>query len=133
YLAHAPDRVVLAPGESSATVTIMTDPVTAPTKVRIIAATGTTIEASLLLLPRPAASITLDPSSVTGGGTVTGTVTLASPAPPGGTLVDLASDNAAATVPQQVKIVAGASAALFTIATQPVASAATAHISAAWG
>ena len=67
-------------------------------------------------------SVTLDPTTITGGsgGTSTGTVTLSAPAPAGGTLVTLASSNIAlaATMPN-VRVPAGATSATFTVGTNP--------------
>jgi hypothetical protein len=62
-----------------------------------------------------------DPLVVTGGNPTTGIVTLAGPAPPGGTLVPLLSSHPQyASVPASVTIPAGAKSATFPIATSPV-------------
>ena len=79
-------------------------------------------------------SITLNPTSVTGGNSSTGTVILSGPAPTGGTQVTLASSNtAAAGVPASVTVAAGASSATFTVSTSAVASSTTVTISATYG
>ncbi len=77
-------------------------------------------------------SLTISPSSVTGGTSATGTVTLDNPAPSGGATVSLASDNAAATVPASVSIAAGANSATFPITTTAVTAQATANITASY-
>src|SRR5439155_9995714 len=64
----------------------------------------------------PAASlsaVSVSPPSVVGPASSTGTVTLTAAAPAGGTLVTLASSNAAATVPASVTVAAGATSATF--------------------
>ena len=92
---------------------------------------GSSNEASAT--PTVAFGLGLSPSSVTGGASSTGTVTLSSPAPSGGTTVSLASNSAAATVPMSVTIPAGSSSATFTVGTTAVSSATAATISAAAG
>lgn len=74
--------------------------------------------------------VSLNPASVRGGRSSTGTVTLNSPAPTGGTVVSLASSNASATVPATVTVAAGATSAAFTVTTTPVTSDRTATITA---
>lgn len=78
-------------------------------------------------------TLTAAPSTVVGGVNATGTVTLSSPAPSGGTVVSLSSANtAAATVPASVTVPAGASSATFTVASKPVASTVTFNLSASY-
>jgi subtilase family protein len=88
--------------------------------------------------PAPAAqssatpfSLTLNPTSVNGGNSSTGKVTLDSPAPSGGTVVALSSSNAsAATVPPSVTVAAGATSAAFQITTMASANSTPVTISA---
>src|SRR5258705_331275 len=68
-------------------------------------------------------SVALNPSTVIGGTSSTGTVTLTAAAPSGGTVVTLSSNSAAATVPANVTVVAGQTKATFTIKTVSGASA----------
>ena len=78
-------------------------------------------------------SLTLNPPSVTGGNSSTGTVTLSAPAPTGGAQVTLSSSNTtAANVPSSVTVAAGATSATFTVSTSAVASSITVTISAAY-
>jgi hypothetical protein len=79
------------------------------------------------------ASLSLSPTSVTGGATSTGTVTLTSAAPSGGLVVSLASGGAAASVPASVTVAAGATGASFAVSTTAVASATTVTISGTGG
>jgi Domain of unknown function (DUF4082)/Bacterial Ig-like domain/Bacterial Ig domain len=78
-------------------------------------------------------SVTLNPSTLTGGSGSTGTVTLNGPAPTGGALVTLSSGNAAATVPASVTVAAGAITATFAVATSSVASNTSASITGTYG
>jgi hypothetical protein len=88
--------------------------------------------ASVALLPS-ASSLTLNPTSVTGGAqTSTGTVMLSGPAPAAGAQVALSSDNAAASVPSSVTVPAGSSSATFTVGTNPVAASTVATILASY-
>ena len=93
------------------------------------------IDTGLAAQPAPAlSSLTLSPSSVTGGGTSQGTVTLSAPAPAGGAVVTLSSGNTAvATVPASVTVAGGATSATFTVTTRTVSTTTAVSISAAHG
>ena len=78
-------------------------------------------------------SLSLNPTSVTGGNSSTGTVTLSGAAPAGGAQVALSSNNGAASVPSSLAVPAGATSATFTVSTSAVAASATVAISAAYG
>jgi len=79
-------------------------------------------------------SLSLNPASVTGANSSTGTVTLSGPAPAGGAQVALSSNNTAvARVPSSVTFAAGATSATFTVTTSAVAASTTVSISAAYG
>jgi len=79
-------------------------------------------------------SLSLSPSSVVGGSSVTATLLLNGPASPGGTLVSLFSSNrTVASVPINIRVPAGASVATFPISTQGVASTSSVVISAVYG
>src|SRR6266576_2936252 len=135
--ASVPASVTIAAGASSATFTVSTSAVTASTPVTISASyAGVTKTASLTVLPQALptlSSLTLNPTSVTGGSPSTGTVTLSGPAPAGGATVSLSSgNNAAATVPTSVIVAAGASSATFTVSTSAVATSTPVTISASY-
>jgi len=83
----------------------------------------------VVLNPASLVSLTLNPTSVIGGNSSTGTVTLSAPAPTGGATVVLATDNSAAQVPPSVTVPAGATTATFTVTTTPIGALATANIS----
>lgn len=65
-------------------------------------------------------SMTLNPTSVTGGASSTGTVTLSGAAPSGGIVVSLSSSASTATVPANVTVAAGATSGTFTVNTSAV-------------
>ena len=85
---------------------------------------------SLTVNPPVLALVTLNPSSVVGGISSSGTMTLTGPAPAGGISVALSSDNpGVATVPASVNVAAGqTTSAAFTIATSVVSLPASANI-----
>jgi hypothetical protein len=73
--------------------------------------------------PASLSAVAVSPSTVVGGNSSTGTVTLTSAAPSGGALVSLSSSNTAvATVPASVTIAAGAASATFAATTPMVAA-----------
>ena len=75
-------------------------------------------------------ALSVSPTSVVGGSSSTGTVTLTSAAPAGGIVVTLSSTNA--TVPGSVTVVAGSTTAAFTVTTPVVASTTLAVITASY-
>lgn len=83
--------------------------------------------------PNPIASLSLSPTSVLGGASSTGTVTLGSPAPSGGAVVALTRSNASVvTVPPNVTVPAGQTSAPFTITTSPVGASTAVTITASY-
>ena len=68
-------------------------------------------------------TLTVEPSTVTGGQSAQGTATLGEQAPEGGTLVTLSSDAPGATVPESITIPAGATSGTFTVTTSAVSAA----------
>jgi hypothetical protein len=136
-VAHVPSSVTVAAGATSASFTVSTSPVSAPTAVTISAVySGVTRSASLTVKSPPLptlSSLSLNPSSVVGGvQSSTGTVTLSAPAPAGGAIVALSSSNAAARVPGSVTVPAGATSASFTINTSIVLISTSSTISASY-
>ncbi len=79
-------------------------------------------------------SLTLNPTSVTGGNSSTGIVTLSGPAPSGGAQITLSSTNTiVASVPSSVTVAAGATSGSFTVSTTAVAASTTITISVSYG
>jgi hypothetical protein len=77
-------------------------------------------------------SIILNPTTVTGGASSTGTVTLSGAAPSGGAVVYLSSSASAATVPSSVVVAAGTTSATFTVTTSPVTASTAVTITASY-
>src|SRR5260221_6894868 len=77
-------------------------------------------------------SLSLNPTSVTGGNSSTGTVTLSGAAPAGGAQVSLSSNNSAASVPSSLTVPAGATSATFPVRTTLVLVTTSANISASY-
>lgn len=99
-----------------------------PTNVRLSGCTATAPPAPAL------GSVSLDPATVQGGAAVSATVTLTAPAPSGGAVVSLTSNNtSAAIVPATLTVPAGVTTATTSsIATSTVSSTSTALISATY-
>ena len=78
-------------------------------------------------------SLTLSPTSISGGGNVQGTITLSQPAPAGGAIVALTTNSSSLTVPSTVTIPAAATSGTFTVSTSAVTSNQTGTITATYG
>jgi len=79
-------------------------------------------------------SLSLNPTSVVGWASSTGTVTLSGPAPAGGAQIALSSSNpTAAQVPTSVTVAAGATSATFTVSASVVSASTAVTISATYG
>ncbi|RMH08524.1 MAG: peptidase S8 [Armatimonadetes bacterium] len=79
-------------------------------------------------------TLSLNPTSVVGGDSATGTVTLTAAAPSGGFVVNLSSSNpSVASVPSSVTVPAGATSANFTVSTATVSSSTSVTITASAG
>ena len=79
-------------------------------------------------------TITVNPSTVTGGNSSTGTAALTAAAPAGGAVVSLSSSNTdVAGVPASVTVAAGSTSATFAITTSSVAANATVTLTASYG
>jgi uncharacterized protein (TIGR03437 family) len=77
-------------------------------------------------------SLSFSPTSVAGGGSVTGSVVLSLPAPTGGAVVALSSNSSTASVPATVTISAGSKSATFTVSAAAVNSNQTVVITGAY-
>src|SRR5262245_9293753 len=114
-----PAPVTVAPGATSASFPVTTNPVTTVTQVNITATSLGASRISTMTLNPPAAlnGVSVNPTAVTGNAGSTGTVTLGSAAPVGGAVVTLTSSNPAATVPVSVTVPAGATTKNFAVNT----------------
>lgn len=119
---NMPGSITMPEGASSASFTVTTLPVDAPSQVTISASTPGFIQSAVLEVDPPApAALALSPTSVVGGGSSQATVTLNGPAPAQGvTLTVSTSDASAAAPPATVTVPAGATSASFAVATNPV-------------
>jgi hypothetical protein len=136
--ASVPASVTVAAGATSAAFTITTSPVTAPTSVTLSGTFGgVTRQATLTVQPQPAgvtlSTLAVSPTSVTGGNSSQGTVSLTGPAPSGGAVVTLSDNSASANTPASVTIAAGAVSASFTVTTGTVTAATAVTITASFG
>jgi len=127
-VATPPPIVTIPAGQMSANFAVTTTSVTQDTVVTISALVGAASKSATLTVTRNGApaslsSITLNPTSVTGGATSQATVTLTAAAPTGGAIVTLSSSNtSAATVPASMTIPAGATSANATVTSKTVTS-----------
>jgi hypothetical protein len=136
----ASGTVLVPEGTSSAPFTVTTSPVAAQAQVTITASyLGVVRTAGLTVNPPPPpaglSSLGLNPASLTGGSSSTGTVTLSGPAPAGGATVALSSNTpAVAAVPASgtVLVPEGATSATFPVTTSPVAAQALVTLSATY-
>jgi hypothetical protein len=133
--AGVPASVTVPAGATSATFRVTTSPVDATTSVQLSATFGSTTRlAALEVTFGPALStLTLSPTTVVGGPSSTGTVTLSSAAA-GGAVVTLLSDNTrVVTVPGQVAVAAGATSRTFDVTTFAVTAPTAVVITASSG
>ena len=117
-----PTRTYQTAGTYTAQVTVTDNQGALATSSVVVVATS---------LPNVSA-LSLNPTSITGGGTSQGTVTLSGPAPSGGAVVNLSSNNAAATVPASVTVAAGSSSATFQVSSTSVSVSTSVTISASY-
>ena len=124
---HVPPSVSIAAGNSAASFTINTSAVsTNPTGGNVFASAGGVTKSIFVTVdPDPNAppilqSVSLNPTTVTGGNSATGTVFLNSPAPSGGIEATLSTSNLVAKPPPVVDIPAGQTSANFTVTTSAV-------------
>jgi len=116
-----PASVVIPAGQTSATFTGSTVPVSTATTATITASyDGVSQSAKLTLSPPVVELVSFTPTSVLGGDKSTGTITLNGMAPAQGLTVKLSSSAAYATVPSTLAIAPGATSATFTVKTVPV-------------
>lgn len=129
--ATAPATVTVLAGATEATFSVSTQAVTAQKDVTITA-TASNVSASATLTIRPIVPSTLDatPSSGTGGFTSTAKLTITDPAPAGGLVIPITSNNSAVKVPNAVSVAAGKNSVSFSITTIKVSSDQTATVTA---
>jgi outer membrane protein assembly factor BamB len=131
--AQVPANVPVLAGATTAAFIVTTSGVSGSTSATITGTYGTAQMATLNINPSTVASVTLNPTSVQGGTSSTGTVTLSGKAPAGGAAVALSSSNAAAQVPPSVTVTAGATTATFTVTTSAVLSSTSVTVTGMYG
>jgi hypothetical protein len=127
---HVPASVTIPEGNSATSFTIGTSAVSGlPTGGNVFASAGSVTRSIFVnVSPDPNAppllqSMTISPTTVSGGTSATGTVFLSAPAPAGGISVTLATSNASvARVPGIVSVAGGQTSASFTVTTFAVAN-----------
>ena len=135
--ATVPGSVTVAAGVTSASFAVATAAVTGSTPVTLTASyNGISRTTTLTVTPEPPAAslqgVTLNPTSVTGGTTSQGTVTLTAAAPTGGTVITLTSSNTGvAVVPDSVSVADGGTSATFAVTTSAVSASTPVTITAA--
>lgn len=116
-----PSTVTVASGAKTATFTVTSSAVTSNDTETIAGTLGaSTKSATITLDVVNVSTLTFSPSSVSGGTTVTGTVTLSVAAPPSGQVVNLSGGDSAVSYPATVTVASGAKTATFKVTTSPV-------------
>jgi len=132
--AGVPAELNIAGGATSATFTVTTKGVDSQTTATITAGNSTASKSvALTITPATLLSVTASPSSVTGGISTTGTVTLTGKAGPSGVIVTLTSSVASVVVPKTVTLSAGLTFVTFPVTTTAVSVLETARITAKAG
>jgi hypothetical protein len=141
-VASVPASVRVPAGGSSATFTVTTQPVSVSTPVMLtVWSEGNGEHPVLWVDPGPAgppgavtlSTLAVAPSSVSGGTSSSGTVTLSAAAPAGGAAVAVSSSSGAASVPGTVTVAAGATSATFGITTSSVTTSTPVTIAGSFG
>ena len=119
-----PASLTVAAGSTSATFTIATSTVSASVQIGITAsAGGVSLVENITVTPTiTIATFTVSPDLVWEHDSTTGTVTLSSQAPAGGTVVSLVSEGVDGRVPDTFTIAAGETVGTFTIETSGVSA-----------
>ena len=135
---HVPSSVSIPAGNSAASFVIGTSPVSGlPTGGNVFATAGGVTKSIFVNVaadpnaPPLLQSISIAPSSVSGGSSATGTVVLRAPAAAGGITITLSTSNrAVASVPGVVSVPGGQTSANFSVTTFAVSADTTATITA---
>ena len=139
-IAWTTGSVTIPEGATTATFAIQTNRVNQNAFAKVYVTDGAVSRSASLGILAPVAGLAFNPQSVVGGGSVTGTVALAEPAPAGGALVVL--DSAAPELvqtPDAVTVPEGEQTATFVATTTPVSTNSGARVAAgynggfAWG
>jgi hypothetical protein len=123
--AIVPASIAVASGSTTVTFTVSTTSFSSITSATITATYGSlSTSATLTVTPSPSvSSVSVIPTSLVGGATATGTVTLNATAPAGGLAVALWTNGSPAYVPSSVTVAAGSTTASFPLTTSAVTTA----------
>ena len=122
-IVSVPQTVVVPAGQTVGTFTLTTQAVAKASNVNITATLGSVSKTSgLIVTAAQLVLVSVSPSSVTGGTTATGTVSLDGTALAGGYTVTLANTNVFVTIPKTVTISAGSSMVTFSVTTKAVST-----------
>ena len=121
--AVVPASVTVPAGKKTVSFPVTTAATTDAAKATISAAYGgITRTADLKLKPASLTGLVLSPANAGSGETQTGTVMLSGPAPPGGVIIPLSSNNPQARFPRSVTVAPGSQSAMFSVLSNPVLS-----------
>jgi uncharacterized repeat protein (TIGR03803 family) len=130
-----PSTVTVRAGARSAKFSVQVLSNAQPGDVRIYASVGGEGPSAVLTIANAGitlSSFTVSPTSVRGGQSATGTVTLSGPAPTGGAIVTLSHTTNIVGLPPSVTVPAGETSASFTIKTRRVRTTTVASITATY-
>ena len=128
-----PATVTIPKGLRSAVIDVTVNPVDRPLNVTLSARRGKvalTTVATVRPVPAPLKSLTFDTTTIQGGKLATATLELDGPAPIGGAVVTLRSNQASAEVPESITVRSGAKIASFHVATKATSATTYAVITA---
>lgn len=132
--ATVPASVTVASGKTTASFTVKSLAVSTQQTATITATLNSQSQTAKLIINAPVvASVKVNPTSVKGGKSSTGTVTISSAAPASGMSISLKSSSASATLQSLIVIAAGKTSATFTVKTTAVTTQTTATITATSG
>ncbi|MFZ0821984.1 MAG: immunoglobulin domain-containing protein, partial [Candidatus Acidiferrales bacterium] len=133
-VASVPASVTVAAGATTATFPVSTSAIGTATQVTLTGTYNGSQNTSLTVNPPVISSVSVNPTSVSGGTGSTGTVTLNAAAPTGGAVVTLTSSNTSvASVPASVTVAAGAISANFPVSTVAVSTTVQVNFTASFG
>jgi subtilase family serine protease len=126
-----PASLIVPEGTKTATFAVTSKPSKEKISATVTASDPISAKGVLVtLLGDSVKSLSLTPSSVVGGASSTGTVTLTSAAPEGGWTVKIANSSADVAAPAAVTVPAGSTSAKFTLRTKAVKTTVTASVGA---
>ena len=137
-VASVPPEVIVPAGAMSAQFTVSTNAAAPPTIVQVTAAIqNTPRQANLSVNPatpggNSLSSVSVTPSTITGGSSATGTVTFTGPMPDAANVQLSSSNPAVASVPAETVVSANASSGTFNVSTTVVTANTTVTITAKW-